>query len=68
MILNCYYLQSMSISKKRRHERDTALNCLDSLQPQLGNLALFGLERSDGDLSWQWGDVGELISGRSVTQ
>ena len=54
----------MSISKKKKLEKETALSCLDKLQPELGNLALFGLERSDGDLSWQWGDVGELISGR----
>ena len=35
---------------------------LDELQPELGNLALFGLERSDGDLNWKWQSVGELIS------
>ena len=54
----------MSIHKKKKIEKESALQCLDNLQPELGNLALFGLERSDGDLSWQWREVGELISGR----
>ena len=29
------------------------------------NLALFGLERSDGDLNWKWQSVGNLISERN---
>ena len=43
----------------------TALELLDNLQPQLGALALFGLdlERGDSELGWKWQDVGELISG-----
>ena len=46
----------MKLDKRR------TLATLDQLQPELGNLALFGLEQSDGDLSWQWRNVGELIS------
>ena len=50
--------------KKSRHEK-SALELLDNLQPQLGALALFGLdlERGDSQLGWNWQDVGELISG-----
>ena len=29
------------------------------------NLALFGLDRSDGDLNWKWKSVGDLISERN---
>ena len=31
----------------------------------IANLALFGLERSDGDLNWKWKSVGDLISERN---
>ena len=55
---------SQSLRKKHKNER-TALELLDNLQPQLGALALFGLdlERGDSQLGWNWQDVGELISG-----
>jgi len=44
-------------------KKATALMALDELeQEHLTNLALFGLERSDGDLNWKWQSVGELIS------
>lgn len=46
----------------KKHKEHT-INSIDKLQPELGNLALFGLERSDGDLSWNWWNVGEIISG-----
>ena len=54
----------MSVRKKQRNGK-TALELLDNLQPQLGALALFGLdlERGDSELGWKWQDVGELISG-----
>jgi len=45
----------------KKHKEHT-INSIDKLQPELGNLALFGLERSDGDLSWNWWNVGEIIS------
>ena len=36
---------------------------LDELQSEhITNLALFGLDRSDGELNWKWRSVGELIS------
>ena len=55
---------SKALRKKSRHEK-SALELLDNLQPQLGALALFGLdlERGDSQLGWNWQDVGELISG-----
>ena len=55
---------SKALRKKSRHEK-SALELLDNLQPQLGALALFGLdlERGDSQLGWKWQDVGELISG-----
>ena len=52
---------SMNFRKKLKSEK-SALVLLDKMQPALGNLALFGLERDDSDLSWHWQDVGELIS------
>ena len=54
----------MSARKKLRNGK-TALELLDNLQPQLGALALFGLdlERGDSQLGWKWQNVGELISG-----
>ena len=54
----------MSLRKKQKNDK-TALELLDNLQPQLGALALFGLdlERADSELGWKWQDVGELISG-----
>jgi len=52
-----------SMSKKMKDgNKASTLMALDELQPELGNLALFGLERSDGDLNWKWQSVGELIS------
>ena len=36
----------MKLDKRR------TLATLDQLQPELGNLALFGLEQSDGDLRY----------------
>ena len=40
-----------------------ALMALDELQSEhITNLALFGLDRSDGELNWKWQSVGELIS------
>ena len=55
---------SLSGRKKKKNEK-TTLELLDNLQPQLGALALFGLdlERGDSQLGWKWQDVGELISG-----
>ena len=39
---------------------------LSEAQPEhITNLALFGLERSDGDLNWKWSSVGDLISERN---
>ena len=39
---------------------------LNEDQPDhITNLALFGLERSDGDLNWKWKSVGDLISERN---
>ena len=46
-------------------EKKNTLKRLDQLQPELGNLALFGLERPDSDLSWRWQSVGQIISGIS---
>ena len=54
------------MSEKMHIENKSALKTIDELQPELGNLALFGLERSEGDLSWHWQDVGELISGKDL--
>ena len=56
---------SQSGRKKKKNEK-TTLELLDNLQPQLGALALFGLdlERGDSQLGWKWQDVGELISGQ----
>ena len=43
-----------------------AFLALDKAQPEhITNLALFGLERSDGDLNWKWSSVGDLISERN---
>ena len=55
-------LQKMSMSRKKLRSEKSALVLLDNLQPELGNLTLFGLERDDSGLAWHWQDVGELIS------
>eukprot|EP00090_Calanus_glacialis_P039784 TRINITY_DN6927_c0_g1_i6.p1 TRINITY_DN6927_c0_g1~~TRINITY_DN6927_c0_g1_i6.p1 ORF type:complete len:599 (-),score=158.90 TRINITY_DN6927_c0_g1_i6:76-1872(-) len=55
---------SSSASKKMKNEKKAgALMVLDELQSEhITNLALFGLDRSDGELNWKWRSVGELIS------
>jgi len=59
-------LQPGQLSRTKQLQRDgrAALLALDTLQPELGNLALFGLEGEDGDdiVNWHWRSVGELIS------
>jgi hypothetical protein len=43
-----------------------AFFALNKAQPDhITNLALFGLEQSDGDLNWKWSSVGDLISERN---
>jgi len=43
-----------------------AFFALNKAQPDyITNLALFGLDRSDGDLTWKWSSVGDLISERN---
>jgi len=37
----------------------------DQRSEQVANLAMFGMERSDGDLAWKWSNVGERY--RSAT-
>eukprot|EP00092_Neocalanus_flemingeri_P009379 GFUD01010093.1.p1 GENE.GFUD01010093.1~~GFUD01010093.1.p1 ORF type:complete len:615 (+),score=137.39 GFUD01010093.1:290-2134(+) len=45
---------------------DAFLIAMNEDQPDhITNLALFGLERSDGDLNWKWQSVGDLISERN---
>eukprot|EP00092_Neocalanus_flemingeri_P005758 GFUD01006198.1.p1 GENE.GFUD01006198.1~~GFUD01006198.1.p1 ORF type:complete len:598 (-),score=127.12 GFUD01006198.1:1009-2802(-) len=51
------------LSTTKKMKKPNALMALDELQSEhITNLALFGLERSDGDLTWKWQSVGELIS------
>jgi len=46
-----------------KEKKSLALMLFNELQPEhITNLALFGLDRSDGELSWRWRSVGELIS------
>ena len=62
----CNYLfqiQDLTLFERMKKHKEHTINSIDKLQPELGNLALFGLERSDGDLSWNWWNVGEIISG-----
>ena len=44
--------QALSLAKKMKLDKRRTLATLDQLQPELGNLALFGLEQSDGDLRY----------------
>lgn len=47
----------------KNEKKAGALMVLDELQSEhITNLALFGLDRSDGELNWKWRSVGELIS------
>ena len=46
-----------------KEKKSLALMLFNELQPEhITNLALFGLDRVDGELSWRWRSVGELIS------
>jgi len=51
---------SKRMGKKGVHDPLLVLNRLES--EHITNLALFGLDRSDGDLTWKWRAGGELIS------
>jgi len=52
-----------SISKKMKERKGGAMMVLNELHPDhITNLALFGLDRSDSELHWNWRSVGELIS------
>ena len=68
----CLYLmiQPNPIPHKKYRMRSDVLAGKDAFQTTLNedqpdhitNLALFGLDRSDGDLNWKWKSVGNLIS------
>ena len=46
--------------------KEVLLSAMAEDQPDyITNLALFGLDRSDGDLNWKWKSVGHLISERN---
>jgi len=55
-------IKDLTLFERMKRHKEHTINSIDKLQPELGNLALFGLERSDGDLSWNWWNVGEIIS------
>ena len=60
LLMKATFSTSKRMGKKGVHDPLLVLNRLES--EHITNLALFGLDRSDGDLTWKWRAGGELIS------